>query len=85
MIMTMMMILVIMMEGKKRKNKKEKKKERGRREKGKKERRKEKRKVQLAGWMDRYMELGIIPSYKATHGKPQSITLSEGKCKSRVK
>ena len=35
--------------------------------------------------MDRYMELGIIPNYKATHGKPESITSSEGKCKSRTK
>ena len=86
MIMTIMMISVIMMEEKNRKKEKEKKKkERGRKEKGKKERRKEKRKEELAGWMGRYMELGIIPSYKATCGKPQSIASSEGKCKSRVK
>jgi len=31
------------------------------------------------------MELGIIPSYKETCGKLQSIASSEGKRKSRVK
>ena len=85
MIMTMMMILVIMMEEKKRKKEKGKKKGRGRREKGKKEGREKEGNEQLAGWMDRYMELGIIPNYKATHGKTESITSSEGKCKSRTK